>query len=449
MIMINWQDKRFLVVGLGRTGLSVLAFLYQYGVSVAVYDEQLSTTTRDKLEEQYQQLNYFSGSLKEVLLAYPFDILVLSPGVSRKQTAVIAFEQSGGLVIGDIELLAWLLAEQDTKIIAITGSNGKTTVTSLVGYLCQCCGLDTVVAGNIGLPVLEAYQQRAGKVADVWVLELSSFQLETTRSLNASAATVLNISEDHLDRYDNLLEYAYAKSQVFRGDGVQVLNADDVLCCAMKHEGRKVRWFSLAQTKDYYFNYENHCLQQGKQYLIDTKSISLQGRHNMGNILAALALCESIGLKRERLVPFIPQFKGLPHRVERVGEKNGVLFIDDSKGTNVGATVAAVSGFNQPLLLILGGVGKGQDFTPLKAVIKDKVRAVFLIGEDADKIQQDLADSGVLLIDCSTLPEAVNQAYHMAEHGDIVLLSPACASFDMFRDYAHRAEIFIEAFHAL
>lgn len=447
---MDYRNKKVLIAGLGSTGLSMLAFFQQCGTKLlAVYDEKLSESKIVELKQNDKQLMCFSGSLATVLSEYEFDVLAISPGISVRQVAVERFKQLGGEVVGDVELLARLLAHEKSKVIAITGSNGKTTVTSLVGHLCRQSGLDTVVAGNIGMPVLEAYRQRAGKVADVWVLELSSFQLETIDSLDASAATVLNISEDHLDRYENLLDYAYAKAKILRGNGVQVLNADDVLCRAMKHEHRPIKWFSLNKTTDYFLDNSNMMLKQNNQDLIAMTQVPLQGQHNMANVLAALALCEAIGLNAEMLLPHVQSFKGLPHRVEKVGEKNGVVFIDDSKGTNVGATVAAIAGFNQPLLLIAGGVGKGQDFSTLGDVLVDKVRAVFLIGEAAQQIREDLNGTTVPIFDCETLPEAVQRAYQMANAGDAVLLSPACASFDMFNDYAHRAQVFVEAYHAL
>ncbi len=281
-------------------------------------------------------------------------------------------------VFGDIEILAGLFAEQSDKIIAISGSNGKTTVTSLAGYLSRNAGSIRVVAGNIGTPVLQAYMQREGRPADVWVLGFPSFQLENTHHLNADAATVLNISEDHLNRYDDLLDYAHAKDRTFRGSGVQVLNADDVLCRAMRRHGREVKWFSLTHESDYWVDAGR--LKAGGSDSLAAADIPLQGLHNAANALAALALCEAIGLPRNELLKHIQTFKGLPHRVEKIGEKNGITFIDDSKGTNVGATEAAIAGLQSPLVLIAGGQGKGQDFTPLGEALRNKARAVLLIG---------------------------------------------------------------------
>ena len=429
---MTFQNKKILVAGLGGTGISMIAYLRKNGAEVAAYDAELKPERVSQIGKMFDGLVFYTGRLKDAL-SNGFDILALSPGISERQPDIEAFKQNGG---GD-------------KVIAITGSNGKTTVTSLVGYLCIKCGLDTVIAGNIGTPVLEAELQREGKKADVWVLELSSFQLENTESLRPTAATVLNISEDHLDRYDDLLDYAHTKDKIFRGDGVQVLNSDDVFCRAMKRAGREVKWFSLEHEADFWLERETGRLKQGDEDLIATQDIPLQGLHNAANVMAAVALCEAVGLPREVLFEHVKTFQGLPHRVVKIGEKNGVVFIDDSKGTNVGATTAAIAGLQNPLFVILGGMGKGQDFTPLRDALVGKAKGVFLIGVDAPQIRRDLDGCGLNMTDCATLEEAVQTAYAQAEAGDIVLLSPACASFDMFKGYAHRSEVFIEAFKAL
>ena len=433
---------------MGGSGLSMLAYLHAQGAALAAYDEKLSDERAEALKQQFDGIECYAGRLKDAL-SQGFDILALSPGISERRDDIIEFKQNGGRVLGDIEIFAHIANRRGDKIIAITGSNGKTTVTSLVGHLCEKCGLDTVVAGNIGMPVLEAEMQRGGRKAGVWVLELSSFQLENTESLRPSAAAVLNISEDHLDRYDDLLDYAHTKAKIFRGGGVQVLNSDDVFCRAMKRAGREVKWFSLEHEADFWLERETGCLKQGNEDLIATQDIPLQGLHNAANVMAAVALCEAVGLPREALLEHVKTFQGLPHRVEKIGEKNGVVFIDDSKGTNVGATAAAIAGLQNPLFVILGGMGKGQDFTPLRDTLAGKAKGVFLIGVDAPQIRHDLDGCGLNMTDCATLEEAVQTAYAQAEAGDIVLLSPACASFDMFKGYAHRSEVFIEAFKAL
>jgi UDP-N-acetylmuramoylalanine--D-glutamate ligase len=445
--MIDWRNKKVLVGGLGRTGVSMLAFLTQAGADVAVYDAQPDEETRQSVSEHYQ-VDIHTGELAAVLDQNQFDILALSPGISQRHAAIVAFKRAGGVVLGDVAILADLLSGSGSKIIAITGSNGKTTTTSLVGFLCAQCGLDTVVAGNIGMPVLEAYMERAGgKVADVWVLELSSFQLETTPFLNATAATVLNVSEDHLDRYDDLLDYAHSKDRIFRGQTIQVLNIDDVFCRAMLRHDRPVKWFSLQQATDFWLN--NGVLCSGKEPLLTCDALSLQGKHNAANVLAAFALCEAIGLPRAQLLQHVREFKGLPHRVEKVAEINGVTFIDDSKGTNVGATCAALLGLDKPIVLIAGGQGKGQDFTPLQAALRNKARAVLLIGVDGHQLGAALTGAAYPVEFCSDLPQATQQAFALAQPGDIVLLSPACASYDMFKGYVHRSEVFIASVQQL
>lgn len=443
---MNWHNHNILVAGLGGSGLSMLDFFTRAGARVAGYDARLDKTRQAELAARLPQARWFSGSLANAL-AEGFDTLALSPGISRRQDAVRAFAAQGGQVLGDVAVLAQALADSGSKIIAITGSNGKTTVTSLVGHLCAHAGLDTVVAGNIGTPVLEAYGQRAGKPADVWVLELSSFQLETTPNLNADAAVCLNISADHLDRYDSLLDYAHSKEAIFNGRGVQVLNADDAFCRAMPRPNREVRWFSLQAEADYVL--DAGYLKAGDEIIMPVAEVPLQGRHNAANVLAALALCAAIGLPRDVLLAGVRGFQGLPHRVEKVAEKNGVLFIDDSKGTNVGATCAAIAGLDAPIVLVAGGQGKGQDFTPLREALQGKVRGVVLIGADAAQVGRDLAGCGVAPEYFDDLPAATRRAYQMAEPGDIVLLSPACASYDMFEGYAHRAQVFIDTVRSL
>lgn len=445
--MNRLTHQKILVAGLGGTGLSVLDYCRHTGADCAAYDARISPERAAELNARYPDVPLFSGSLRDALNGR--DVLILSPGISRRLPEIVEFEQNGGRVSGDVAILSDLLRGTDNRIIAVTGSNGKTTVTSLIGHLCQACGCDTVVAGNIGTPVLSAWLERQGKGGAVWVLELSSFQLETTPQLDAAAALCLNVSEDHLDRYDDLLDYARAKDQIFNGGGVQILNADDPFSRAMKRNGRSVKYFSLNQTDEYHLDRVSGSLKHKGDTLLAQAQLPLQGEHNAANVLAALAACEAVGLPRQQLLQAVAGFQGLPHRVQKIGEKNGVVFIDDSKGTNVGATVAALAGLPEKIVLIAGGQGKGQDFTPLLPVLRDKARAVFLIGVDARLLARDIEGSGVPLHFCDSLPDAVRQAYAAAETGDTVLLSPACASLDMFRNYAHRAEVFAETFAEL
>jgi len=318
----------------------------------------------------------------------------------------------------------------------------------MVGEMCKKAGLETVVAGNIGLPVLDTLEANPG----IYVLELSSFQLETVKSLASSSATVLNLSEDHLDRYASMGEYAQAKSAIFAGGGIQVLNREDPKVMAMRLPGRKVLTFGLSVPKDeseYGLIREGRdaWLARGSRRLLKTSDLKVAGLHNAENALAALALCSD--LPEEKLVQALAEFRGLPHRVEKIGEINGVAFFDDSKGTNVGATVAALTGMGRKSVLILGGEGKGQDFSPLRLPIENHARAVVLIGRDAPLIERAIKGASVPVLHESGMDEAVDAALKAAKEGDAVLLSPACASFDMFRNYVHRAESFVAAFRKL
>jgi len=361
--------------------------------------------------------------------------------------------------MGDIELFARSLPQDHCpKIIAITGANGKSTVTSMVGAMCRAAGLDTEVAGNISPAVLDVLLQRQGQQPDVWVLELSSFQLEATSSLSADVATVLNISEDHLDRYSDLNEYIAAKARIFRNNGqssVQVLNRDDENSAGMALSGRMQNTFGLntppPTDNDWGIDSssEDAWLMHGQQRVMNANELRVAGLHNVANALAALALCDAMGLPLTPLLNALRAFEGLPHRVQPIAEINDIVYYDDSKGTNVGATIAALQGLSRPAVLIAGGEGKGQDFAPLYPVVMQYARAVVLIGRDADKIAAALQNCGVPVVHAQTMVDAVRQGASLAKPGDAVLLSPACASFDMFRNYSHRAEAFIAAVHAL
>ncbi len=444
--MIDLHGLTVGVVGLGDSGLSAARWLARRGVRLVVADSRATPPHQAELAGHAPEAELRCGPFHASSFA-GCDLLVVSPGVPLATAQIMAFAQAGGQVIGDVELFAQALAGQRSRVIAITGSNGKTTVTSLVGHLCQQAGLNTVVAGNIGLPVLDALCdiEDSGIWPDVCVLELSSFQLEGVRSLRADAATVLNISEDHLDRYQDLLDYAHSKTAIFAGDGVQVINQDDVFCRAMVRPGRAVRRFSLTQPTQYGLCREGQtiALAVDGEPVLDFAQMQLTGLHNAANALAALALCEAIGLDRASLLAGLCCFKGLAHRVEHVLQLNGVDFYDDSKGTNVGATEAALNGMTRPVVLIAGGDGKGQDFTPLAAAVARIARAVLLIGRDAERIEAALAEVSVPVHRTDTLEDATHLAYRAAQPGDAVLLSPACASLDMFRNYAHRAEVFI------
>ena len=443
-----------LVLGLGETGLSLVRWLSAQGAQVRAADTREQPPALAEVRAQLPQVEIYCGAYRDEILS-GVDLIAISPGVALTEQFVQRAIARGIPVVGDVELFAQALPQKNRpKIIAITGSNGKTTVTSMVGSMCRAAGLGTVVAGNISPAVLDALLQRDGQQPDVWVLELSSFQLETTMTLNADSAAVLNVSEDHLDRYADMDAYSAAKARIFNGNGVQVLNRDDARSAQMGLAGRMQVTFGLnvpQAPNDWGILHaaDGIWLMQGQQCVLNAREVQVAGLHNVANALAALALCHAIGLPLAPQLEALRAFKGLPHRVERVAEINGVVYFDDSKGTNVGATVAALQGLGQPAVLIAGGDGKGQDFSPLNPVVAQYARAVVLIGRDAEKISAALQGCGVTLQHAQDMADAVRQSAAIAQAGDAVLLSPACASFDMFRNYEHRAEAFIAAVHGL
>ena len=456
---LNLSGKQVLVLGLGDTGLSCARWLAARGARVSVADTRAVPPHAARLAEWLPEVPLHTGPFDDAGLQST-DMLVVSPGVPLTEPAVARAIAAGIEVVGDVELFARAIRalnakrEHPMRVLAITGSNGKSTVTAMCGDMCRMAGLVTCVAGNIGLPVLDALseiEQGSAPAPQAWVLELSSFQLETTSSLNADAATVLNLSEDHMDRYPDMDAYAAAKARIFSGDGVQVLNRDDARSLAMALPGRHVVSFGLDRSpKDENFGLCEDELCLGGDMLMPLSALPVAGLHNAANALAALALTRALGLPMEALLRGLLHFKGLPHRVERVAEIDGVTWYDDSKGTNVGATEAALYGMGRrKAVVILGGDGKGQDFSPLKAAVEANARAVVLIGRDAPLIAAAIAGSGVEILQADSLQEAVEAAQRLAQPGDAVLLSPACASFDMFRNYIHRAEVFVDAVNRL
>jgi UDP-N-acetylmuramoylalanine--D-glutamate ligase len=386
------------------------------------------------------------------------DAIAISPGIDRREPLVAAAVQRGTPVVGDVELFAQSMATrcaagERPAVLAITGSNGKSTVTAMAGDICASAGRRTVVAGNIGLPVLDAWSEveAGGALPEVFVLELSSFQLESTQTLEPAAATMLNLSEDHMDRYAGMADYAAAKARIFAGGGVQVLNRGDAWSMGMRQQGRACATFGLdAPTRDADWGVcDDAVLVRGSEALMRVDELPVAGMHNAANALAALALTDTIRVPRAAALEALRAFRGLPHRVERVAEIHGIVFYDDSKGTNVGSTVAALQGMRHATVLIAGGDGKGQDFSPLAPAVAERARAVVLIGRDAPLLRSALADCGVPLLDAPDMDAAVEIAYRAARSSDVVLLSPACASYDMFRNYGHRAEVFVAAVRGL
>ncbi len=436
-------DKNFAVIGLGDTGLSIIRYLnHKNAKIVRVFDTREAPPNAEQIK-----LPTSFGALKYSDFA-DIDIIVISPGVSIYEPVLQKALKNNKQVVGDIELFANEIKSWNSKVIGITGSNGKTTVTSMTGYLSSCYGLNTLIAGNIGKTVLDSYLEvtTSGNIPEVIVLELSSFQLESIYSLDLDAGVVLNISEDHLDRYRDLLEYAYAKANIFNNCKVQVLNSDDAFVKAMQRHDKACKFFGEGTD----FSLNNNILQiNGTDYL-NAKELNLVGRHNYFNTLASLALLDAadIDIYSNKIKDGLISFKGLEHRMEKVTTHNGILYIEDSKGTNVGAVVAGVSGLDCPVHLILGGDGKGQDFSPLRSLVEKKCKSVAIIGQDKLAIKKVLDGVKIPIEMFATLPEAVNFCIHNASSGESVVLSPACASWDMFDNYKHRAKVFIESVHA-
>ena len=443
---IDNEQRYTLIVGLGVTGLSVVRHLKEQGQEVVVIDSRTQPPGLDELREKYPEISVYTGNFDEALFMGA-DKIIVSPGVSLSEPVIQHVIQQGVETIGDVELFA---REVKAPVIAITGSNGKSTVTMLVGEMAKHAGLNVAVGGNIGVPVLDLLRQQA----DLYVLELSSFQLETLHSLKPVAATVLNISADHMDRYDGVDSDAHVKQEIYKQCKVSVINKDDEKVKAMSMGQNFISGFTLNEPAagDFglrEFNGETY-LCKGGQKLIAENEVKLSGRHNIANALAAIALCEAANISMDDMLAALREFGGLPHRTQWLANKQGVDWYNDSKGTNVGATLAAIDGLvvKNKIILIAGGIAKDADFAPLKIAVKEKVRLVVLMGRDAPQIEQAL-DGVVPVLFARDMDDAVHIAADLAHLGDSVLLSPACASFDMFRGFEHRGEVFAEAVEML
>ena len=432
------------VVGLGKTGVSAVRYLHNHGIAVAATDSRAVPPGLRELGVLRDILDVRLGGFDSSLLDGASQV-VMSPGVSLEEPIARSARARGIEVVGDIELFARAVR---APVIGITGTNGKSTVTSLVANMANAAGRRVLAGGNLGVPALDLLDQ---PMPDLYVLELSSFQLETTSSLDLLAAVVLNVTADHMDRYPTVAAYAAAKALIFTHAATVVRNADDPLVDAMDARGHQTKSFSTRRTDA---DYSLLC-RDGRVYLtrhgepvLDTALLKISGLHNAANALAALALGDAAGLPLVAMQGALEAFPGLAHRSAWVADIAGVRFVDDSKGTNVGATLAAVDGRSGPLVMIAGGDGKGQDFTPLAAAFAHKVRHVVLIGRDAAALERVLA--GACATErAATMQDAVTAAARAARRGDTVLLSPACASLDMFRDYRHRGDEFAAAVRAL
>jgi UDP-N-acetylmuramoylalanine--D-glutamate ligase len=432
------------IAGLGATGLSCARYLHGHGWRIAVTDTRAAPPQLAALQALYAGIPVRVGQLDAALLEGAFCVVV-SPGLPLEGPFFDEAQRRGLAIVGDIELFARAAA---APVVGVTGTNGKSTVTTLITRMAQRAGLRVRAGGNLGPPALDLLTEGT----ELYVLELSSYQLETTSSLHCRAATVLNVTADHLDRYASIADYAAAKARIFARCDTAVINLDDPLVLAMPRAASSTLSFSLRASVGATYALSLQAgewwLTRGATPLLRAQELRIRGAHNAANALAALALGEALELPLGVMVEELRSFAGLPHRSQWIADVHGVPYIDDSKGTNVGATLAAVAGMPGPLVLIAGGDGKNQDFTPLAAAFRGKVRHAVLIGRDAARIAAVL--EGVCPLErCATLEQAVQAAARAARPGDTVLLSPACASFDMFRDYAHRGEVFAAAVQEL
>ncbi len=509
--MKHLQGLTVLVLGLGESGLAMATWCARHGATVRVWDSRQQPPQAEALVLAVPGATLATGELGPEALQ-GVQLVLKSPGLSPRDERIAALLKAArdqGLAIqGELDLFARALADLGAErgdapqVVAITGTNGKTTTTALAALLIERCGRRVATAGNIGPTMLDTLaaaldaQDEDGQAVplpEVWVLELSSFQLDSVKDFEPAAATVLNVTQDHLDWHGTMDAYAGAKTRIFgtsRAKGAMVLNRDDALVAAMAPQPVVVRGKSRLVERDVIFfgldapqragdfglvvesgmtwlvravsDDEPGKRRRGTaiapdelhlQRLMPADALRIRGRHNAANALAALALASAIGCPLAPMLHGLREYRGEPHRVAFVANLGGVEAFDDSKGTNVGATVAALNGLGVDkspgkLIVILGGDGKGQDFAPLVAPVQQHVRAAALIGKDAATIEAALANTGITLQRHDTLEAAVDWCFSVAREGDAVLLSPACASLDMFRNYGHRAEVFVAAVHA-
>ncbi len=429
-----------LVVGLGKTGLSVVRYLHGLGEPMVVVDSRDIPPALKEFKSSFNDVSLHTGQFDQQLFINAQRIVV-SPGVPLSDPALQLARDSGVEISGDIDLFAH---EVDTPVVAVTGSNGKSTVTTLLTCMAEQAGKQVAAGGNIGMPVLDLLNDPK----ELYVLELSSFQLETLHRLPMAAAVVLNVTEDHMDRYTDVHAYAMSKQAIYQHTVHAVINRDDELVRKMQPKKNHAIGFTLTTPQAGDFGV---CEKDGQKYLcfddellMKTSALKIRGEHNLANALAALALGHSIGLPMEAMLDALRSFTGLPHRTQWVAEIYGVNWFNDSKATNVGATLAAIDGLPGKHVLIAGGQGKDADFSPLHDISQQRLRAAVLIGEDAGRIAQALHKL-VPVRYASSMEQAVQDAAELAEPGDNVLLSPACASFDMYQDFEQRGDAFMSA----
>ena len=443
MVTDDSQNSEYvLVVGLGVTGLSVVRFLHKQQKNIVVVDSRNAPPGLEELNNEFPDVAVCLGKFDEALFMGAQQIIV-SPGVALKEPVIEHAVKQGVDVIGDIELFAQKIS---VPVIAVTGSNGKSTVISLLGEMARDAGINAVVGGNIGVPALEVINLHA----DLYILELSSFQLESLHSLKPVAAAVLNVSPDHMDRYESYEEYVETKKRIYDSCKVAIINRDDNSVVKMESGHNFVSGFTLNEPAHGDFGlreFEGKAwLCKGGKKLIAADELKMTGTHNLANALAALALGEAANIAMSDMLNTLKKFTGLKHRTQWVTEKDHVTWVNDSKGTNVGATLAAITGIKakNKLVLIAGGIAKDADFSPLRKAVCENVRTVVLIGKDAVKIEQAL-QACVPVFYAKDMQDAVHIAADLSHPGDSVLLSPACASFDMFDSYEHRGDVFIQS----
>jgi len=462
--------SKVLVVGLGDTGVSVAHYLQYLGFKFALTDSREKPPVTEEFYQQMPNVPVFTGGFDKDAFQVATHLIV-SPGVALNEKAIAYAVDHGAKILSDIDLFACSVT---APIIAITGSNGKSTVTTMLGEMAKESGKHVAVGGNIGTPALDLLctDRNEARKVELYVLELSSFQLERTTVLNAAAATVLNVSADHLDRHPDIEFYAQEKQRIFGGNGCMVINADDAVVCAMRKTDRNVITFSIERKADFYIGHTDDAgagampgrqtapefaafstsctsayaefLMHAEQKLMPLAELPLEGRHNAANALAALALGSAVGLDEKAMCTALRKFNGLEHRMQRVAEINGVTWVNDSKATNIGACIAALQGYQNKVVLIAGGDGKGADMNELADAIREKAKGVVLIGKDAKLIEKAL-NGCVPVYYATTMAHAVKIAAGLAGAGDSVLLSPACASLDQYKSYRDRGDKFKQA----
>lgn len=440
------MNHSYLVAGLGKTGLSIVRYLHRKNKSFAVFDTRQDAPGLAELKAEFPDVAIYLQDVPDAVIEGLTDI-VASPGLPLETPFLRKAIAAGVSVYGDIECLA---REISAPVVAITGTNGKSTVTTLVGEMAKAAGFNVAVAGNIGAPVLDLLDDE--HQYDLWVLELSSFQLDLTRSLSPLVATILNVTPDHLDRHHTLEAYIDAKQRIYNQSKIALFNRNDSYTIPALQYSSNIPAISFGNDAPVAGNWglikrDNQIwLAKGHECLIDVNSILIKGVHNWLNALAACALAENAGVGMEHIIHVLKTFTGLPHRCQWVRSLDGVEWINDSKGTNIGATISAINGIGGSMqgkiVLIAGGQGKGADFNDLAQPISDYVRSIVLIGEDADKMEAALSNV-VPIVRATSLDGAVAAAKNQAKPGDVVLLSPACASLDMFKDFNHRGDVFI------